>query len=240
MDREAQLALVHTLTGAVITTLCPEQAPRFTEEFSAFALTAGLDLVAEGARLPAPLEHGLDTTLVAGMFFQILVEAESLPAGTPERVSFVRRRAKNFLVTRLAGQISLPQFFRLLTLIEQNVHRYFSRLKADWLGGADLTGPPLSTGAGEEGCRWEDLRQALAQLDLTPKKGKKLSRDTLCQYLGETRGQWFRLLDFERRFEVNKKTAWIYLHHLHEKGILAHNGEKANRARYALAPRFRQ
>jgi hypothetical protein len=37
---------------------------------------------------------------------------------------------------------------------------------------------------------------------------------------------------------VNKKTAWGYLNLLLQEGVLTHNGEKANRVRYALAAPF--
>ena len=74
--------------------------------------------------------HGLDTTLVSGMFFQVVMEASRLPAGPQERVSFVRKRAKDYLVTQLAGQITLSQFYRLLTLIEAEAGLYFTR--QDW------------------------------------------------------------------------------------------------------------
>ncbi len=55
------------------------------------------------------------------------------------------------------------------------------------------------------------------------------------EFFRETRGDWFKLLDFEERFGVNKKTAWAYLTQLHQAGILQHNGEKANKVRYMLA-----
>ena len=45
-------------------------------------------------------------------------------------------------------------------------------------------------------------------------------------------------MDFEVHFQVNKKTAWTYLNLLLTAGLLEHNGEKANKARYILAPPF--
>ena len=67
---------------------------------------------------------------------------------------------------------------------------------------------------------------------------RKLTPETLGDYLRETQSRWFRLLDFEARFKVNKKTAWGYLNLLLQEGVLTHNGEKANRVRYALAAPF--
>ena len=81
----------------------------------------------------------------------------------------------------------------------------------------------------------EALRQALAKVPLPVKGRRKLTPETLGDYLRETKGGWFRLLDFEARFQVNKKTAWGYLNLLLQESVLIHNGEKANRVRY-LAP----
>jgi alkylated DNA nucleotide flippase Atl1 len=84
----------------------------------------------------------------------------------------------------------------------------------------------------------EALGQALAKIALPLKGRRKLTPETLRDYLRETEGRWFRLLDFEARFQVNKKTAWGYLNLLLQEGVLTHNGEKANRVRYALAAPF--
>ena len=83
------------------------------------------------------------------------------------------------------------------------------------------------------------MRQALAKIALPLKGRRKLTPETLGDYLRETEGRWFRLLDFEARFKVNKKTAWGYLNLLLQEGVLTHNGEKANRVRYALAAPFK-
>jgi hypothetical protein len=85
----------------------------------------------------------------------------------------------------------------------------------------------------------EALGRALARIALPLKGRRKLTPETLGDYLRETGGRWFRLLDFESRFQVNKKTAWGYLHLLLQEGVLTHNGEKANRVRYALAASFK-
>ena len=61
------------------------------------------------------------------MFLQVILEAEHLPGNTLERTSFVKQAVKNFLVQRLAGQITLSQFFRLVQIIEHEVTYYFHR-----------------------------------------------------------------------------------------------------------------
>ncbi|MEW6388514.1 MAG: hypothetical protein AB1491_13450 [Thermodesulfobacteriota bacterium] len=239
MDRESSLELVRALTRRVMEALCPEKLPDFVEDFTAFALEAGAPRVSDVSASRKRSDQDLDTTLVAGMFFQVLMEAEKLPASNTERVSFLRKGAKNYLVTRLAGRISLNQFFRLLNLIEEEALHYFQRRRGEWVGLKAMAPPKAEPPRPEKPVRAETLRQALAQLPITPKGRRRLTLEGLFDFLRETQGRWFRLLDFEARFQVNKKTAWTYLNLLLKQNILEHNGEKANKVRYALAPRFR-
>ena len=238
MHHDRALSLVRTLTQPVLELFSPAQLDDFEDDFAAWTLNAGALGVSENTYGLPPQARGLDTTLVAGMFFQVVMEASRLPTGSQERVSFIRTRAKDYLVTQLAGQITLSQFYRLLNLIEEDVGLYFSR--QDWSGGktghretreVSLPPPPPLP----EPVKNEALRQALAKIALPLKGRRKLTPETLGEYLRETEGRWFRLLDFEARFKVNKKTAWGYLNLLLQEGVLIHNGEKANRVRYALA-----
>lgn len=243
MDRDDALTLVRTLTQPVLELFSPAQLDDFEDDFAAWTLSAGALGVSEKSYALTPPARGLDTTLVAGMFFQVVMEASRLPTGSQERVSFIRKRAKDYLVTQLAGQITLSQFYRLLTIIEAEAGLYFTR--HDWSGGKsslretretrEASPPPLLP----EPIKSEALRQALAKTALPTKGRRKLTPETLGDYLRETEGRWFRLLDFEARFKVNKKTAWGYLNLLLQEGVLTHNGEKANRVRYALAPPFK-
>lgn len=237
MDREGCLALVRALTEQVVTTACPEKLPDFPDEFADFAVSAGVPQVSERLAYQRPPSQGLDTTLVAGMFFEVLLDAARLPAGPGERVSFVRKKAKDYLVTRLAGQITLSQFYRLLNLIEAKVGDYFEHLTDDWTGAPrPLEAAPAPAPEAIDG---EALRAALARLSLPLKGRRKLAPATLWDFLRRTGGGWFKLLDLEAHFQVNKKTAWTYLNLLLTAGVLEHNGEKANRVRYALAPPFK-
>jgi len=240
MDRDSLTELVRTLTKNVMTTVRPERMATFPEDFAASIIGGGLLRVEESLAVYPPRNQTLDTTLVAGMFFQVLREAEKLPVSTPERVSFIRRQAKSYLATRLAGQIPLSQFFRLLNLIEENVQSYFEEVRGSWVGPKAVTVKAPAPSSSEEGIRGEALHQALETLPLVPKGRRKLTSTVLEEFFRETRGSWFRLLDFEERFGVNKKTAWAYLTQLHQAGILKHNGEKANKVRYMLANSFQR
>ena len=179
------------------------------------------------------------------MFLQVILEAEHLPGNTLERTSFVKQAVKNFLVQRLAGQITLSQFFRLVQIIEHEVTYYFHRLQGEWLSPEQT----LSTQACSRltssykialpaPIQTYDLRLALSRLPLPHQANRKLSPDGLFDFLVKSEGRWFRLLDFESQFRLNKKTAWSYLTLLLHHDILRHNDEKANKVRYALSPKF--
>jgi len=239
MDHDATLTLVRTLARPVLELFAPAQLEDFEDDFAAWSLSAGTLGLGEKISGMTPPRRGLDTTLVSGMFFQVVMEASLLPAGPQERVSFIRKRAKDYLVTQLAGQITLSQFYRLLTLIEEEAGLYFTRQDWSW-GKSGLREAGLSPAPRwPEPVKYEALRQALAKIGLPTKGRRKLTPETLGEYLRETEGRWFRLLDFEARFKVNKKTAWGYLNLLLQEGVLIHNGEKANRVRYALAAPFK-
>lgn len=236
MGWDDKLPVVKTLTKAVLRALAPHKLAGFEEEFAPFVVAHGAPQVQERLGLLKNRDHGLDTTLVAGMFFQVLVEAEQLPASNAERVSYVRKRAKNYLVNRLAGQISMSQFFRLLNLIDDHVQQYFAHFRSSWTGKS--SGLPSPAQPPPDPIKTEALQHDLARVAMEPRGRRKLTQEKLLEFLLQTRGNWFKLLDFETHFQVNKKTAWACLNQLLEEGILIHNGEKANKARYVLAGRF--
>ncbi|MEJ5328674.1 MAG: hypothetical protein WHT07_00790 [Desulfobaccales bacterium] len=241
MDRETRLAAVKTLTRMVLKELAPpEESIHFDGRFARFAQTAGLPQAEERLAFFRSREQGLDLTLVAGMFFQVLLEAESLPAHPQERVAYVRRQAKNYLITRLAGEVPLSRFFRLLELIDAHVRHYFDNLRGGWLRPDSAEAAESSPVAPPNRLRTRELREALARMPLQPTGRRKFTQESLLAFLESSQGGWFKLLDFETHFQVNKKTAWAYLNLLLQEGILEHNGEKANKVRYTLARRFRE
>lgn len=261
--QEARLALVRELTQATIGLLAPDKQPDlaaelfswlnrqryiFLQEPKSFYLTVTAPQEPpiipgqpppQGQGAPEAATAGLDTTLVAGMFFQVLLEAEQLPATPVERTTYIKQAVKKFLVQRLAGQITLAQFFRLVQVIEQEVNYYFHRLPSNWLQPSKPATTDLSIPAAEP-IQTARLSKALGNLPLPHQSNRKLSATGVAEFLMQTGGNWFRLLDFERHFRLNKKTAWSYLSLLLRHGILRHNQGKANRVRYALAAEFLQ
>lgn len=262
--KENRLTVVRTLSQRLLRAFSPDQKDRFEQDFSLWVAHHSQMAVRENLlggevsyplgnwtaktrerSLPAGAPQGLDTTLVAGMFLQVILEAEHLPGNTLERTNYVKQAVKNFLVQRLAGQITLSQFFRLVQIIEHEVTYYFHRLQGEWLspeeGSFARAVPALPSSYTinlAAPIKTYELRLALSRLPLPHQANRKLSPDGLFDFLVKSEGRWFRLLDFETQFRLNKKTAWSYLTLLLHHDILKHNDEKANKVRYALSPKF--
>jgi hypothetical protein len=262
--QENRLSAVHSLSEGFFRVLLPDWPDRFDQDFGLWVASQAHLAVRENFQeenvsyplenrtaktnirsLPSGAPQGLDTTLVAGMFLQVILEAEHLPGNTLERTNFVKQAVKNFLVQRLAGQITLSQFFRLVQIIEQEVTYYFHRLQGEWLSPEDeaFSGglPPLKSGytiSLPTPIQTYELKLSISRLPLPHQANRKLSPDGLFDFLVRSEGRWFRLLDFEAQFRLNKKTAWSYLTLLLHHDILKHNDERANKVRYALSPKF--
>jgi hypothetical protein len=264
LGQENRLTVVQALSQGLLRVLAPERADTFDQEFRLWSANPATLAVREhlvgqaltyspnnhfspgpGKPVSAVASPGLDATLVAGVFLQVILEAEHLPGNALERTSFVKQAVKKFLVQRLAGQITLSQFFRLIQIIEHEVTYYFHRLQGEWLSpeqSSDAKPAPDLTSSykiiSPERIQIHDLRSALSRLPLPHQANRKLSPEGLLDFLEKSEGRWFRLLDFESEFRLNKKTAWTYLTLLLNHGILKHNEGKANKVRYALSSKF--
>jgi len=71
VDRDRLLGLVRVLTKEVIATASPEKLADFADAFGDFTLQAGTSKVSERLVYQGAPGSGLDTTLVAGMFFEV-------------------------------------------------------------------------------------------------------------------------------------------------------------------------
>ena len=236
MDRDTTLALVRTLTRPVLELFAPSQVEEFDDDFADWTLSAGSLGVSENSYASygtVPPGRGLDTTLVAGMFFQVMLESSRLPASTRNGSLSSANGPKTIWSPNWPGRSPCPNSTVCSTLSKKRWGSISPRMigreaSLNWWKPA---GPGLS----RSWSKATPCARPWPPSAYLKKAGASLSAETLGDFLRETEGRWFRLLDFESRFQVNKKTAWGYLNLLLQEGILVHNGEKANRVRYALA-----
>jgi len=198
------------------------------------------------ASLPCSKEPELDSlnrALVLGLMLEVILE-------NPRRVEepgFRRLQHKacfrSILASQLAGRISLATFQSLAQGLDRWFEVLYPVLANTGLSGHSsptLTRVAPSTG----GC---PLREDLFSecLEGTPgllpkRRHRKFDREKLRRFLESTRGEWFRLQDFEEYFDVDRKTAWEYAHKLLQAGLLVHNQGQSSAVRYRVAPRFLQ
>ena len=77
-----------------------------------------------------------------------------------------------------------------------------------------------------------------AKTDIPHRSHRKLTPGKLRNFLRQSAGRWFRLRDFERYIQMDRKTAWDYLQQFLQTGLLCHNRKNSAAVRYCLAPSF--
>ena len=77
-----------------------------------------------------------------------------------------------------------------------------------------------------------------AKSDIPHRSHRKLTPHKLRNFLQHSGGRWFRLRDFERFVQMDRKTAWDYLQLFLQTGLLCHNRKNSAAVRYCLAPNF--
>lgn len=213
-------------------------------------------------------QEKLDRALVAGLIVEVILDQAALPASWPARQQEVKRRLQDYLVQYLAGRVSLDHFRRLAQNLDGWFEYYFSLLaapdrptpsppctvtysvaesrpvygvqeaRAAWLGREPAESPPaLPT---RQAC-WEELLEgwlAEAKTEMPQRSHRKLTPDKLRSFLCQSGGRWFRLRDFERFVQMDRKTAWDYLQQFLQAGLLCHNRKQSAAVRYCLAPSF--
>ncbi len=188
-----------------------------------------------------PEKDSLDRALMLGLMLEVILE-NPRPEDEP---GFRRHRHKacfrSVLASQLAGRISLATFQNLA----QGLDRWFEVLYPV-LANAGLSGHPspasprVASSAGNCPLREDFFSECLEGTPgLLPKRRhRKFDREKLRSFLESTRGEWFRLQDFEEYFQLDRKTAWEYAHKLLQVGLLVHNQGQFSAVRYRVASRF--
>ncbi len=190
-----------------------------------------------------PEEEKLDRALVNGLMLEVILETGGSSFDPKTQRQVVKKRLKDSLVTHLAGRVTLDRFHRLLRKVDRWFPVYYSLVTGTPPKPSDPMGtrPQAAITPAPPALR-EDLLRAWFHNEgrgLLPRRAhRKLSRDKLWEFLGHTRGGWFRLKDFEQHFGIDRKTAWEYLQKLLHAGLLRHNQARSAAVRYALATRF--
>jgi hypothetical protein len=187
-----------------------------------------------------PELDSLNRTLVAGLMLEVMLKNPSLVEERSSGRHRLKACLRRTLAVYLAGRIPLASFHTLA----QGLDHWFEVIYP-LLADAGLTGPPprrLREPLPSKDCA---LREDLFSeaLENTPRllphrRHRKLDWEKLRNFLESTGGNWFRLRDFESHFQVDRKTAWEYVHKLVLAGLLVHNQGHSSAVRYQVAPRF--
>ncbi len=114
--------------------------------------------------------------------------------------------------------------------------------RAAWLGAkpAAAKTAPAKTAPARQACLEDFLESWLAEAktEMPRRSHRKLTPDKLRAFLCQSGGRWFRLRDFERFIQMDRKTAWDYLQQFLQAGLLCHNRKNSAAVRYCLAPSF--
>lgn len=204
----------------------------------------------------------LDRALIAGLLLEVILQEPELPGDPRQRQQRLKARLGAYLVEHLAGRVSLDRFRSLARNLERwfafyyplvvgpspdpSDYSYRQRETASvygvqeerevWLSRRRETLPQETTAA----CREEVLAAQLDKLqEYLPKRSHaKLTVAKLKEFFHRSAGGWFRLRDFERFLQIDRKTAWDYLQQFLQWGLLCHNRRQSTAVRYCLDPMF--
>jgi hypothetical protein len=212
-------------------------------------------------------QEKLDRALVAGLILEVILDQGDLPAGRQARQSLVKTRIQDSLVQHLAGQVSLDRFRTLAQNLDGWFEFYYPLLvaaepspepksgtvnccarepqaayrlqepKEEGLGPKTAAGTSVPVHQACHDRHLDDWLEA-AKTDIPHRSHRKLTPRKLRNFLRHSGGRWFRLRDFERFVQMDRKTAWDYLQLFLPTGLLCHNRKNSAAVRYCLAPNF--
>ncbi len=209
----------------------------------------------------------MDRALVAGLILEVMLDHTELPDSRPARQRLVKTRIQDYLVQHLAGRVSLDRFRTLAQNLDGWFDFYYPLLvtegrpypakpqtvtysvrepqatytvhepKSDWLRPNAVTDKPARV---HHACLEKLLDDWLeeAKTNIPHRSHRKLTPVKLRDFLCQSAGRWFRLRDFERFIQMDRKTAWDYLQLFLQTGLLCHNRKNSAAVRYCLAPSF--
>lgn len=185
-------------------------------------------------------EDVLSQGLIAGLMLKMFLE-RPLASQEPE---FQRHKLKSWmtstLAAQLAGHLPLASFNRLARGLDLWFEILYPLFTESGIGKLkeEALAPSLSPKRGRLRENW--LRHCLSEARglLPHRRHRKLDQEKLLAFLKGTGGGWFRLRDFEAFFQVDRKTAWEYVHKLVQAGFLVHNQGQSSAVRYRLASAF--
>jgi hypothetical protein len=212
-------------------------------------------------------QEKLDRALVAGLILEVVLDQPDLPSSRQARQLLVKNRIQDYLVRRLAGRVSLDRFRNLAQNLDGWFDFYYPLLvsddqsraaqpktvmygvqepratyavqesRSDWLGPKAGTDNSVML---HDAC-WDKLLDNWlegAKTGIPHRSHRKLTPGKLRKFLHQSGGRWFRLRDFERFIQMDRKTAWDYLQQFLQAGLLCHNRKNSAAVRYCLAPVF--
>jgi hypothetical protein len=212
-------------------------------------------------------QEKLDRALVAGLILEVVLDQEELPAAPQARQRQVKTRIQDYLVRHLAGSVSLDRFRALAQNLDDWFDFYYPLLVADGKTPAATAAtvtycarePQTAYHVHEPRQDWQAARPPAAapapahhaildqlldtwlegaKTDIPHRSHRKLTPGKLRNFLRQSAGRWFRLRDFERFVQMDRKTAWDYLQQFLHTGLLCHNRKNSAAVRYCLAPSF--
>ncbi len=193
------------------------------------------------SRRPGPREEKLDRALVAGLILEVSLKEPGAPVDPQAHRRLVKSGVQEALVTYLAGWVSLDRFRTLVRNLDHWFAFYYPLVAPPAGPRQDRrpAGPapvPLTPRAVREDFldNWLHHRPGM----FPQRAHRKLNKDKLREFLRRTQGGWFRLKDFSRFFDIDRKTAWEYLQKYTHAGLFCHNLKRSTKVRYCLASEF--
>ena len=189
-----------------------------------------------------PELESLNRALVAGLMLEVMLENPRLEEEPVSRRTHLKACLRSVLASQLAGRIPLASFQSLAQGLDRWFELFYPVLADAELSGHSAALARVSPSPGGIHLREDLFHECLERTPgiLPKRRHRKFDQEKLLHFLESTKGEWFRLRDFEEHFQVDRKTAWEYAQKLLQIGLLIHNQGQSSAVRYRVAPQFLQ